>query len=90
MGKESVREKTAAYFDLPGDIVAGLPKITVTGCREMYIENHRGILEYGEGRITVNCERTIIKILGTELELRSMSDREMIISGTITDIGFEF
>ena len=45
--KESILEKTAEVFDLPGDVVAGLPRIELTGSRELRMENHKGILSYG-------------------------------------------
>ena len=87
--KENILEKTASMFDLPGEVVAGLPKVTVTGCRKIYIENHKGILEYGSDAITVNCGKIILKLRGSELELRSMSDSEMLITGFLTGIEFE-
>ena len=39
----------AELFDLPADVVAGLPHVEVVGNREFYMENHRGILSYGGG-----------------------------------------
>ena len=32
--REGLLEKTAEVFDLPGDVVAGLPRIELTGSRE--------------------------------------------------------
>ena len=46
--KEGLLEKTAEVFDLPGDVVAGLPRIELTGSRELRMENHKGILSYGD------------------------------------------
>ena len=45
--KEGLLERTAEVFDLPGDVVAGLPRIELTGSRELRMENHKGILSYG-------------------------------------------
>ena len=42
--REGLLEKTAEVFDLPGDVVAGLPRIEITGSRELRMENHKGIL----------------------------------------------
>lgn len=88
--KENIFERAADIFDLPGEIVAGMSRITITGCRRVFIENHRGILEYGREEIDVNGGRVIIKIKGKELELRSMSDSELLVTGLLTDISFEF
>lgn len=88
--KENIFERAADIFDLPGEIVAGMSRITITGCRRVFIENHRGILEYGREEIDVNGGRVIIKLKGKELELRSMSDRELLVTGLLTGISFEF
>ena len=45
--KESLLERTAEVFDLPGDLVAGRPRVEITGSRELRMENHKGILAYG-------------------------------------------
>ena len=87
--KEDLLEKTASLFDLPGEVVAGLPKVTITGCRKIYIENHKGILEYGSAAITVNCGKIIMKLQGSGLELRAMSESEMLITGLLTGMEFE-
>jgi len=84
-----LREETAEKFDLPGEIVAGMPKVTVTGCRRVYIENHRGILEYGKERININGGRVIIKISGDNLCIKGMSGKELIVMGDIIGIEFE-
>ena len=52
--KESLLERTAEVFDLPGDLVAGLPRVEITGSRELRMENHKGILAYGPEEIHVS------------------------------------
>ena len=86
---ENLLEKAADIFDLPGDIVAGMSRITITGCRRVFIENHRGILEYGSEEIDVNGGRVVIKLRGNDLELRSMSESELLITGQLNGIDFE-
>lgn len=81
-------DKVADVFDLPGEVVGGVPRVTVTGCRRVFIENHRGILEYGENEIDVNGGRAIIKVHGDRLRLCSMNDGELLISGDV--FGLEF
>ena len=79
-------EKTVDKLDLPGQVVAGLPYVTLTGNHRLYIENHKGILEYGEEAININCGKMIIKIKGQKLELRAMSENELVITGNIASI----
>ena len=43
-GRKGVLAGAAELFDLPADVVAGLPHVEVVGNREFYMENHRGII----------------------------------------------
>ena len=92
MGKKTRRsdilERTAELFDVPGIAAAGQPRVTVTGCRKIQIENHRGVLQYDENEIDVNCTGMIIKIRGNGLILDAMSDIELAATGTIFSVEF--
>ena len=84
--RESLLETTAEIFDLPGDLVAGLPRVELTGSRELRMENHKGILAYGTDEIHVSGGKLIIKIRGSNLELRAMNASELLITGEIAGI----
>lgn len=74
---------TAELFDLPPDLLLGLPHVEVMGNRQFYMENHRGILSYSEEEISVSAEGLIIRIFGTGLELVSMRADALRIRGCI-------
>ncbi len=84
--REGLLEKTAQVFDLPADVVAGLPRVELVGDREVRMENHRGILAYGEQEILISGGCVVIKVVGDELKLRSMTGVELLITGRITAI----
>lgn len=84
--KETLLEKTAEVFDLPGDLVAGLPRVEITGRRELRMENHKGILAYGSEEIHISGGRLILKVRGKGLELRSMNSSELLITGEIQGV----
>lgn len=82
----SLLEKTVQALDLPADALAGLPRVELVGDREVRMENHRGILAYGEQEIHVSGGPFVIKIMGEALELRAMTGLELLITGHITAI----
>ncbi len=84
--KEGLLEKTAEVFDLPGDVVAGLPRIELLGDRQLRMENHKGILAYGSEEIHVSGGKLIVKGRGADLELRAMNAMELLITGDITGV----
>ena len=81
-----ILERTAQVFDLPGDVVAGLPRIELTGNRELRMENHKGILAYGTEEIHVSGGKLVVKVRGDGLELRAMNASELLITGTILGV----
>ena len=84
-------ERTAEVFDLPADALAGLPKLELVGDRELWVENHRGILSYGDREIHISGGAFLIRVEGEELELRAMTGVELLITGRVAriDLGWE-
>ena len=84
--REGFLERTAEVFDLPGDVVAGLPRLELTGSRELRMENHRGILAYGSDEIQIAGGRLVVKVRGENLELRAMNAGELLITGALRGV----
>ena len=84
--REGLLERTAEVFDLPGDVVAGLPRVELLGDRQLRMENHNGILAYGTEEIHISGGKLIVKVRGTGLELKAMNARELLITGTIFSV----
>ena len=53
-----VLDTVAELFDLPADLVAGLPHLEMVGSRQLYLEHHTGILSYSEEQIFEISELT--------------------------------
>ena len=87
--KTSIKEKASEIFDLPPDALAGMPKITIIGCRQAFVENHKGVLEYNENMIGVNGDKAIVKFRGDKLELCSMNSEELLITGIIAGVDMD-
>ncbi len=85
---EGLLERTAQVFDIPGE-AAGLPRVEITGCREVRMENHKGILAYGTEEILVSGGKLIIRVRGEGLELKAMTGNELFITGTIAGVELE-
>ena len=84
--RRGLLERTAEALDLPGDVLAGLPHIELTGSRELRMENHKGILAYGEEEIRISGGKLEITVRGRGLELRAMNAGQLFITGTIQGV----
>ena len=81
-------ERTAQALDLPGEVV-GLPRVELIGRGELRMENHRGILSYGEDEVMVSGGGLILRVRGSGLELKAMNAGELLITGRISAVELE-
>ncbi len=84
--KESLLERASRAMDIPGDAVAGLPRIELVGDRELRMSYHKGILAYGSEEIHISGGKLAVRVKGTGLELRSMNPTELLITGQIASL----
>ncbi|MCL2030685.1 MAG: sporulation protein [Oscillospiraceae bacterium] len=88
--KRTLPERAAAAFNLPADLLAGLPKIEVTGLRETLIENHRGILRFGAEEVVVGGGTVNLVLRGDGFILRAMNARELRLEGLLFGIDIQY
>lgn len=80
--------KIITTLDLPQDLFLGLPTISLSGNREVYISNHRGILSYGQEEMIILVKDYQIQIKGKALCIVSYTKEELIIQGYIRSLEF--
>lgn len=79
-----VLDTVAELFDLPADVVAGLPRLEMVGSRQLYVEHHTGILAYSDTQIDVNTTAGVLRIKGERLTLLAMTAGELRVGGCIS------
>ena len=82
-------ELLADRLELPGDALTGALKLTVTGRSRMLLENHKGIINYEENMISVDCGGMSLTVRGDSLSLGAMNKDDMLITGRFISIEFE-
>ncbi len=83
---KKILTEAAELFDLPADVVAGLPHVEVMGNRQFYMEHHKGIMSYSGETIDINGDHMMIRVRGKNLELTSMTGEALRIRGEITQV----
>lgn len=86
--KELVNRIMTDFFEIPKDLVLDLPKITIIGRNELYLENHRGVIEYNLNRLRINLVRGFLEIEGKDLVIKALLAEEMSIVGEFYSIRF--
>lgn len=75
-------------LQLPKDIVRGDMRITLTGNREVWIENYKGILEYSDEAILLQGKGCKVQFEGRRLTIDYYTNEDMKLTGKITGIKY--
>jgi sporulation protein YqfC len=75
---------------LPMTYAAGMPRIEITGFDLIRIEEHRGLMEYGNELIIVRGMGANIRLKGSNLQLEMMNENELIIRGDLFALEFAY
>ena len=81
--------KLEKMLEIPREVVSSDVKITILGFDEIYIENYKNILEYGEFFVKINIFNGTININGFDLNLEQMTEDDIKVTGKIDSIDFE-
>ena len=82
----AVKSKIAEKLNIPQDISDGLPIVTITGKNEIYVENYKGIIEYGKCCIKIQTKVRRITFSVKNLEIVYYTYVDMKITGEIESI----
>jgi sporulation protein YqfC len=77
------RELIVESLKLPKDTMLGASIVTITGKREAFIENYKGILEYNTQSIVLQGKNCKICFGGNSLSIDYYTNEDMKISGDI-------
>ncbi len=86
--RSSKKELLVESLKLPKDICMGAMKVTMTGNRDAWIENYRGILEYSKTQILLQGKACQVCFEGTQLAIDYYTNEDMKISGCITCVKY--
>lgn len=81
--------RAAEHWELPADVLAGLPRMELIGCGEFSVEPHGGLEEYGTERIVVRTAVGNVVIAGSDLRLQAMSRDRVTVKGCIYSLCLE-
>lgn len=86
--KPTKKELLVESLKLPKDMMLGACMLSVTGNREVFIENYRGILEYTDTCILLQTKTGQVRLQGCGLTIAYYTNEDMKICGCITGIIF--
>ena len=81
-----VRRRVTDILELPKESMINLPLITLLGREELFIENYKGIIEYGDEVVRISTGVGVVRIEGRCLTLKSILAESITITGTFLSV----
>ena len=82
------KEIIVESLKLPKDSMLGASIVSVTGNREAFIQNYKGILEYTKDTIVLQGKNCRICFQGKQLSIDYYTNEDMKISGIIENVRY--
>lgn len=86
--QRSFKEKITDLLQLPSEVLLNLPRISIIGNKEVYIENYKGIIEYKEVCVKINTNIGVVRIGGRNLSVKNITSEDICVLGVIEELEF--
>ncbi|MBR2500230.1 MAG: sporulation protein YqfC [Clostridia bacterium] len=86
--KIKVSQMLAKTLEISKDLLTDIPRFSLNDNNELQIENYKGIVSYDFDEIKLGAKNYTIKIEGENLKINSITDEDILITGTIKSLSF--
>ena len=81
-------KKVCDIFDIPYDAAGNIPKITLLGEEEAYIENFLSLEDYKKDTVNLKCKTGVISFSGADFRIKAVREGCIMIRGKIKSLKF--
>lgn len=85
---DKLSKNVGEVLDFPPDVAGNGPKITITGRREILIENYTDIIEFTTEEIRLGTLEGELCLKGQEFVLKTILTTELRIEGVLHSLNF--
>ncbi len=84
----NIKSKMSNALKISEEIISNIPLISLTGNKELIIENYKGIVLYSEDKIKINTHLGIVCVSGENLTLAKVLTEKITITGLINEVSY--
>ncbi len=83
-----IKKWVTEQMQLPADVTMDLPRITMIGQLHIYIENHRGVLQFSNKELRLLLKEGQLLVTGDQFVLKTILPEELLLEGRIDKVMF--
>ncbi len=76
-----LKRRLGMALEIPQNTLLNVPRVTMIGAYQVYIENQRGVLEFTSERLRLRLVAGQLQITGKGLVIRQISGEEIFVEG---------
>jgi len=80
--------RMAQALEIPQKALFSGPHVEIAGGSEVVVEGSRGVLEYTQESIRLAAGEMVVRIVGSNLTIRSMQAGNVVAAGQITAVEY--
>lgn len=84
-----IREYIAETMALPKDVMLDLPRVSICGDKEVYVENHKGLGGCTDTDVTIKMNGGLLHIHGEKLRIIAFRSDYLVINGEFEGVSYE-
>lgn len=77
------------FFEIPKELVTSSTKITVIENKSVLIEGYKQIMDYYDNYIKIKAFNTDVVVDGKDLDIKEITDSDLIIQGEIYSLNYK-
>lgn len=85
----STKERVSEFLELPPEVVLKATKVTIIEDENILIEGYKKIVDYYDDYIKIKANNMDIVIDGKGLDIKEITDFELVIEGKIYSLNYK-
>lgn len=85
----NAKDKFSEFLEIPQEIVSNYTKVTSIEDTDILIEGYKKIVDYYDNYIKIKTNNMYLVIDGKDLDIKEITDLELVISGVIYSLNYK-
>ncbi|QKG84942.1 sporulation protein YqfC [Kroppenstedtia pulmonis] len=86
--KGKMKNLASKWLDIPMDVAANMPRISIVGPYRIYVENHQGVEHFSNEEVRMKTSTGSLSITGEQLVIQAIYPEAVWVEGKISGVRY--